>query len=1132
MTNAASRAQLAAANPENSTWLAANAGSGKTKVLIDRVARLLLRRVPPARILCLTYTKAAATEMQIRLFDRLGKWAMLPDIELRQQLAALDIEDSASPETIPEARRLFARALETPGGLKIQTIHSFCAALLRRFPLEAGVSPQFSEMDDRSARLLRDEVLAEMADGPHLPLIDALARIVTDDDLDDIAKAVVAAQDCFATPMTLDQALEAVGLWPGFGESDVATLPFIGTEKALFRQVLPFLTNSTKTMVELAGVLHSIDPEAPTPAMLTALFDAFLYSKGGQRVPEAKTPSIPTQTVARAMGPLLDDFHAFMHRVAAAKNGQWALAAAEKTLALHHFAATFLPDYAARKLSRGWLDFDDLILRARDLLTDSSRAQWVLFRLDGGIDHILVDEAQDTGPAQWQVIQRLTEEFHAGQGAHDRPRTVFVVGDKKQSIYSFQGADLGTFDKMHDHFAVKLRDVSVTLADLQLAHSFRSSPAILHLVDQTLQGAEGLGDPMRHLPFYPDQPGRIDLWPVAEAEDKPDDTPWYDPVDRRSPHNATTVLADRLAVAIAAMLSRGTRIRSRGTERLLRPGDIIILVQRRRDMFREMIRACKAKGLPVAGADRLKLASEIAVRDMTALMSFLALPEDELALAEALRSPLLGLTEGNLYDLAQPRGKAGLWQALRGQTGRFPTAIAMLHDLRDQAGFLRPYELVERILTRHKGREKLLARLGPEAEDGIDAFAQQALAYERLDVPSLSGFLTWLAADAIEVKRQADASGQLIRVMTVHGAKGLEAPVIILPDTNSVQKQTHGMILKDRDTGRALWNTGAQSPFEIQSIRDAAQTAQSEEQMRLLYVALTRAENWLIVAAPPKPSNQPNAPTWYDKIAEGFAETALVPGMIASTEIEVEGAGRFTRLSWGSWPADHGAETITASVTARMPLPGWARDPAPTPVDRLAALTPSGLGGAKALPGEPSATQDASAGLLQGSRLHLLLEHLPATPARDWPHLARALLAAQEDPATPDQADGLLEEATTLLATPALGWLFDSGTLAEVGISADLAELGGRRIIGAIDRLVIAQDHILAVDYKSNILVPDRAEQVPAGLLRQMGAYAAALAQIWPGRRVEVAILWTRTAKLMPLPHDLVMAALRSTTLT
>ena len=1123
MKNAASLAQFVAADPAASTWLAANAGSGKTKVLIDRVARLLLRQVDPVRILCLTYTRAAATEMQIRLFDRLGKWAMLPADDLRKALAELDFEGEISAETIADARRLFARALETPGGLKIQTIHSFCASLLRRFPLEAGVSPQFAEMDDRSARLLRDDVLAEMADGAQLPLIDAMARMVRGDSLDGIATAIAASREYFAAPLTRDQALELVGLPSGYQDEDCWALGFDGSEQALFRRVLPVLLKTTSTMVDLANRLAPLDLDPPTSATMEVLFAALLKKDG-----QPNFNKVPTTNAGKALGPLLEEFHAFMQRIADVKESLLALAAAEKTLNLHRFAAGFLPEYAGRKLARGWLDFDDLILKARDLLTDPARAQWVLFRLDGGIDHILVDEAQDTGPVQWQVISRLAEEFHTGQSARQVPRTIFVVGDKKQSIYSFQGADLRAFDQMRGHFALRLRDVQITLADLKLAHSFRSSPAILHLVDRTLQGAKGLGEEMQHLAFFPDQPGRVDLWPIAEAEAKPDAIPFHQPDDLIARHDAATALAEALASEIKAMLVRGTMIKSRGTVRRLQPGDIIILLQSRSALFHALIRACKAKDLPIAGADRLKLAAEIAVRDLTALMQFLALPEDDLALAEALRSPLLGLTEAELYHVAQPRGKAGLWQALRGMADRFPETLALLHDLRDQADFLRPYELAERILTRQNGRKKLLARLGPEAEDGIDAFLQQALAYERMNIPSLSGFLAWLSADEIAIKRQGDASGRLIRVMTVHGAKGLEAPVVILPDTNAGPPPLRDAFLTMNAPKTAVWNTGDASPVAVREMREAEKEAEAEERLRLLYVAMTRAENWLIVAARPKADTQKNQTAWYDLIEQGFSAVSAMPGMVQSA-IHHE-SGPIRRLSWGDWPVDAGPAVATATAPQSQSLPGWANAPPPTPPDRLVPLSPSGLGGAKVLPGEPSVA-DQAAGKLYGSRLHILMEHLPGAIVANWPELARTLLAAQDEPATPDQADALLEEARAILAEPALAWLFAPDTLAEAGIAASLAELDGRRIVGAIDRLVVDPGRVLAVDYKSNMLVPERAEQVPDGLLRQMGAYAAALAQIWPGRRIEVAILWTRTGSLMPLPHDLVMAALRSTTL-
>ena len=988
------------------------------------------------------------------------------------------------------------------------------------------MSPQFVEMDDRSARLLRDAVLSEMALGPHLAQIDAMARLVTAEDMDGIAAAVAGNREYFAKPMTRNRALQLAGLPPDYTAHDCVKLGFDGTEKAFLPQVCRIIAPLNPTMANLAALLKTIDTEAPTPAMLDSLFAALLLKEDRQ----PKFKSVPTKAAATALGALLSDFHDFMQRIANVKEAQLALAAAEKTLILHQFAAAFLPDYAARKLARGWLDFDDLILKARDLLDDPSRAQWVLFRLDGGIDHILVDEAQDTGPAQWKVIERLAEEFHVGQGARDAPRTIFVVGDKKQSIYSFQGADLQAFDAMRRHFERQLNNVQVPLAKLALTHSFRSSPAVLHLVDQTLQDVEGLGESLLHQAFYDSQPGRVDLWDVTEHAEKPEDPPWHDPVDTIARTDAVALLADQLAQSIAGMIDGSTLIRTKGTVRPLHAGDIIILVQKRSALFHQVIRACKARNLPVAGADRLKLAAELAVRDLTALMAFLALPEDDLSLAEALRSPLFGMTEAQLYDVAQPRGKAGLWQALRGSANRHPQALDMLHDLRNQADFLRPYELTERILTRHNGRQRLLARLGPEAEDGIDAFLQQTLAYERMDVPSLTGFLAWLAADAIEVKRQSDASGQRIRVMTVHGAKGLEAPVIIIPDANAGPRSDKDALLIDRDEQTVVWNTGKESPADFVALRDAREQAQQQERMRLLYVALTRAESWLIVAATSKAVTQTNKQLWYDLVEQGFGRTAGVPG-IRVTRFD-HGLGQVQRLSWGDWPTGPmpEADAPTAMAT-RRDLPIWATTAAPSPPDRQLPLSPSALGGAKVMPGDPFASDEA-AGKLYGSRLHLLLEHLPLWPALDRPALAGALLAGQEVPATEDQTDALLQEALAIMANPALDWLFGPQTLAEVGISATLPELGGRRVLGAIDRLVVEPERVLAVDYKSNIMVPYGAEQVPEGLLRQMGAYAAALGQIYPGRRIDTAILWTRTGTLMELPHDLVMAALRSTTLT
>lgn len=1110
--NSATERQVQAADPSGSTWLSANAGSGKTRVLTDRVARLLLADVEPQRILCLTYTKAAASEMQNRLFRRLGGWAMLDETSLRAALADLGIEGRLDGETLAKARRLFARAIETPGGLRIQTIHSFCASLLRRFPLEAGVSPQFTEMDDRAARLLRDEIVEELADSLAPEAVLATARAFTGEDFAQLTEEIARNRSGLARALTHQEVMALFGLPDDMTADHLIAQVFLGGEAEWLAEVCVILDQGKKTDIETATKLRGLNLENPDPATLAQLEAVCLFTKSAAEPFTAKLGKLPTKDMQAALGPLLNRLEDLMRRVEAARPRRLALAAAKKTLVLHRFAQAFLPEYDRRKAARGLLDFDDLISRARALLTNPSVAQWVLFRLDGGIDHILVDEAQDTSPEQWRVIELLAQEFTAGRGARDVARTIFVVGDKKQSIYSFQGADLEVFDRMRAHFSARLAEAQTGLTGLTLEYSFRSAEAILRLVDLTFDARAGLGlgGEVKHLAFRADMPGRVDLWPPLAPVSDPEQEEWFDPVDLISDEHHAAQLARKIATEIGRMISGGVQVPDGNGTRPVRAGDFLILVQRRSVLFTEIIRACKAAGLPIAGADRLKLGAELAVKDVAALLSFLATPEDDLSLAAALRSPLFGWTEAQLYDLAQPR-KGYLWEALRDRAADFPDTLATLQDLRNQADFMRPFDLIERALTRHDGRRRLLARLGPEAEDGIDELLSQALAYERNDVPSLTGFLTWLETDDVEVKRQMDSASNRIRVMTVHGAKGLEAPVVILPDTADRPARERNELFA-LEGGTVVWKTAADhSPEPIASARDAAKARAAAENLRLLYVALTRAECWLIVAAAGKLST---GEAWYDLIRRGMEAAGATP--LPGSEI--------LRLSNGAWP--DAAPGKPSDAPAEATLEPWAASPAPSPAPSPKLMSPSDLGGAKALPGEAGlADEDAAKG--RGRQLHRLLEYLPLARRDQWDALAPDLMAAGEDAATPTEAMALLAEVRAVLDAPALAPLFGSGTLAEVPVTA---EIGGRRMLGTIDRLIVSPDRVLAVDYKSNVVIPARPEDVPAGLLRQMGAYAAALAQIYPDRHIETALLWTHSAQLMPLPPDIVRAALAAAT--
>ena len=851
----ATRAQVVAAKPDASTWLSANAGSGKTRVLTDRVARLLLQETPPERILCLTYTKAAASEMQNRLFKRLGEWAMAPDADLRDDLMRLGLPAADIPDTLlPHARTLFARAIETPGGLKIQTIHSFCSAVLRRFPLEARVAPVFTEMDERAQALLCEDVLDEMAGGAGRDAVDGLANHMAGDDPMPLIRALLSKREALETPLSRDDILALFDLPKGYTTDDLLGHVFEGGERDLCHVVRQHLDPDNRNQNANLIRLNQVNWDSPGLADIALLEEVFLTGSGAKTNPDtAKVGAFPTKPIWAKMAAIHEPLTALMRRVEDARPLRRALQTADKTAALHAFAATFLPAYDGAKSARGWLDFDDLILATRRLLSDSMVAQWVLFRLDGGIDHILVDEAQDTSPPQWDIVKRLAEEFAAGAGARDTLlRTIFVVGDKKQSIYSFQGADPDGFDRMRDHFQTRLDQAGSPFQDCLLMHSFRSAPPILRLVDTVFAGPSqaGVGEDVSHIAFKQDLPGRVDVWPVVPPPEKQEKPDWHDPVDLLSDDHPAVVLARAVADEIARMVSDGTPILHEGVRRAVTPGDILILVQRRSDLFHELIAAIKERGLPIAGADRMRLAAELAVKDLTALMSFLATPADDLSLAAVLRSPLFGWSEPALHDLAHGRGKATLWRALQARRDSAPETLDMLDDLRGQADFLRPYELLERVLIRHGGRRRLLARMGAEAEDGIDAMLAQAMAYERLEVPSLTGFTGWLQADDVQIKRDPGSAGDRIRVMSVHGAKGLEAPVVILPDTAARQRNHQApKLLRDGD-GPVLWaGSKSDSPPQMQPLFVEHEAREDEERNRLLYVAMTRAESWLITCA-------------------------------------------------------------------------------------------------------------------------------------------------------------------------------------------------------------------------------------------------------------------------------------------
>ena len=1103
MTNfdAATLAQIHAADPMKNTWVSANAGSGKTRVLTDRVARLLLHDTDPQRILCLTYTKAAAAEMQNRLFKRLGEWAMMSDGDLHDALCNLG-EDSAflTTQKLTQARTLFAAALETPGGLKIQTIHSFCDALLRRFPLEAGVAPQFKVLEDRQATQLRSDIVEQMASDNDTSAIDALARYYTRMDTEDLTREIVQKRAGFTiepthtlfsiNETTTPETLKA-GVLAGFED--------------LLIGLLKRMESGSDSEADLSRAAQVGLKSDKTADNIFALESLFLTKTG-----TPKKRQIPTQKVLPKDDVIRESIAILAERVEGARNQRLAIQSFKRSKALYKFATKFLKLYDARKAFSALLDYDDLIHRSALLLTQSAMAQWVLYRLDGGLDHILVDEAQDTSPAQWAVIDCLAREFTHGASANDRPRSLFVVGDEKQSIYSFQGADPDVFGEKKTEFQTLLTHINQTLADHELLHSFRSAPPILELVDTVFAGDAGsaMHNRSEHKAFHENKPGRVDLWPFIDPESKPDPNVWYRPLDLPAPNDPRQDLARRIADNLDSLLQSGQQLEVEGTQRSVMACDILILVQNRGPLFNAILKELKSKELPVAGADRLNVGEELAVRDILSLLKFAAMADDDLSLAEAMRSPLLGFSEGDLFSVAHGRDGT-LWQSLR-TANDFDFALNILHDIHAQVDYLRPYELIERLLINHKGRENLLARLGPEIEDGIDELLSQAMQYETLEAPTLTGFLHWFESGKVEIKRDMGMAANQIRLMTVHGAKGLEAPIVILPDTASKRAQNRSQITAIGDS--AIWRSSSVDAAEAQSFADVAQKEREQaEKMRLLYVALTRAESWLIICGAGERAK--DGKCWYDLVTQAMASLDSI-----SVDFPNIGAGlSFQNEQWGKLGSADAAQVNDVSITQ---VPEWMTANAPKRDRPAQPLAPSKLGGAKTLPNDDALPEEQAK--QRGRMLHKLLEYLPLQTPDSWLNYGERLLKNDPDR---EMVNALIAEAIALLQNPNLQHIFfDPNSMAEVGITAPFVRSVGN-MMGYIDRLVITDSNVLAVDFKSNAGIPDTIEQTPAGILAQQGAYLMALKQIYPNHHIDIAILWTRTGQIMTIPHNIAMNA-------
>jgi ATP-dependent helicase/nuclease subunit A len=1151
----AQEAQAEAIEPAVSAWVSASAGSGKTTVLTSRVLALMLAGVMPTRILCVTFTKAAAAEMSNRIMKRLGKWVTAHEDELIEDLAGLMGREPVSME-VTRARRLFARVLDAPGGLRIETIHAFCQSLLRRFPIEAGVSPQFALMDERTAAealdAARDAVIAAAEDKAHPALRAALALLTArlhETRFPDILHAINAQRGKIERLFERHGGLNAAGM----ANCVAATRTILGleavetAERALdqacsdsvfdgagLKQAAAALSKGTKADQERAkAILIWLDNKATRRAGLDQYCSAFLTQEGQPRKTLAtKAVAAPNPEAAQALG-------REAARLAALKERMARLETADSTQAILTVALEILSSYRTYKQRRSLLDFDDLIQLTRRLLRAPGAAAWVLYKLDGGIDHILIDEAQDTNPEQWDIIGALSEEFFAGEGrfesANDAAapgRTIFAVGDRKQSIYSFQGADPAGFSIWRETFKTKVRNAGRDWRSVGMDVSFRSSESVLSAVDLVFQdaaardGVAEAGEPIVHHVAREGRAGRVEVWPAVKPLPADDAPSWKPPVERSRGDSPQNRLAGLIALRIKAMIGRETLP---ARDRKIRAGDIMVLVRRRTGFVDELVRQLKARDVAVAGVDRMVLPQQLAVMDLIALGRFLLLPEDDLSLATVLKSPLIGLSEEALFDLAHDRSDRSLWAALSihaGGSNAYAAAHQVLADLLARADYMTPFALFSFVTVGHDGRRKALSRLGLDADDPIDEFLALALDYEKSHPPSLQAFLHWVDQGEIEIKRDLEQGGaDAVRIMTAHGSKGLQAPIVFLPDTLQVPRQIDALLWTDGDAPVLLWRPSSDGADAVwKNLRDAAKARQMQEYRRLLYVAMTRAEDRLYVCGW-EANNAAPAGNWYELISAGLRKKAgPILNPFLQKEAVTDDAEMLMLENQQTTAPD--AESEAESPPSPATLPAWAAAPPPPERDPPQPLAPS-----RASRSEPAIisplAEDGTHRFQRGLIIHRLLQSIPDVPAARWAAAATAFVARPAWNLSKEQQQAIVAETLAVLNNSDFAALFAPNSLAEVPV---VGLAGKHAVSGQVDRLVVTQTEVFIIDYKTNRPPPREVAKVDEGYVFQMAVYRDVLRRIYPKHVVRCVLLWTDGPFTMEVPAAMMETALRAVT--
>jgi ATP-dependent helicase/nuclease subunit A len=1092
------------ADPSYSLWVSASAGTGKTKILIDRVLSLLVQGIEINKILCMTFTNAAAQEMLERIYQETTNWIAHSETELFICLEKL-LHRPPAPQEMRKATSLLEDITHPLNILKVKTIHSFCSDIAHKFALEMDLNPSIQILDHTELKAFIKEVksrifLKKEIFNTGLNIISQITEAKLEEIIEVIITSKTKLEAVFCNDIdTIENKLKY--LFKCNNLSNIEELLKDFCNHTTHSKLLP-LGNIIK-----AGGITDLDKAQRIESWLNSALEikiskiedylSCFLKKDGEKLKKVFSLGVTSKLDISLLDTIQDLCYEYIEN-------KKSLCLIENTKLFLKLSQFVLEQYQQYKKSKNSLDYNDLITKTANILRSENMSNWILYKLDHQIEHILVDEAQDTSAEQWLIIDSLSTEFFSGVSAIEVPRSIFIVGDEKQSIFSFQGANPEIFNLMQQYFKERILASTGKFAEITLDTSFRSAPIILDCVDKVfndpiLQRSVTTKPHILHTAHRSNYEGSIEVWPLVKSIklDSYKHESWNLPVKRVEKYNASKVLAKLLALKIKEWLSKGKFLSS--YDRNLLPSDIMVLVRKRSEFIDHFIDYCKKFHIPISGKDRINLKDQIVFEDLLSLAKFALLPEDDLNLACLLKSPIIGITEEELFQLCHTR-HSSVWNSLiekQTTNKRFKKITEELMLYFNMADFMSPFEFFYKVLEIYDGKKKFISRLGLQVTDILEEFLRQAEKFEKDANISLQSFVIWIERNTFDTKNQT-SSLNTIQIMTVHSAKGLQAPVVILADPMDIPENNELLYWLDDipvwPAKQSLLNQ------ECTLLKQQYLKQQLDEYYRLLYVALTRAEDELIICGYEKLSVL-SSNSWYQLLWQKLYTDSSLKMFECLGDMEIEA---FTSPYYIKLGAQHMFYPLSTENTSQATLlPSFLEEPFIEAAHKYFKPT------------ESIETSDENF-FLKGQVMHRLLEFLPSIPQDYHRSLAASLLQSLS---LPTLEVGLDNKALTILNDKNFDFIFyNKNSIAEVNIAGYLEILGETFFVsGKIDRLILEENEVIIIDYKTNKILPKTEADIKLSYLKQILTYRQLIKKIFPQKNIRIMLLWTEEKNLMEI---------------